>query len=1010
MTNLKKLLLTGTAVVAIGAVGTAATFSPAFAAGEFSADSNNDGTFDLAGDDTDDIDTDFDANGHDVQYVPAAAGDSNALRIDDVALSIGSEAAAATNAALVLADSKSGSTITFSQLNADEVTFTFNGTTDGAISRGTNAAFNVNLIGNTAGQDHAGLYDINGDVDLGTGTLDIASANVDNETGARIDGDVTAGAIVIDGLPADTLLIFDGTENQTVSGTINGDTDGDGNLVVANTEGKTVTFNSNIGTSATAALGVLTVGGAAITVDTVNYSVLGGGAATFNGTLFVDTINIGGTDTGNEDVTVTFNGDVTSQTAVEVDEDAGSTNGTVVTFADDATFTGGLDIATEADVVFKGVNKTVTGAIDANANTEGNVIVGDGTNEANVTFVGSIGANDELDSFTVAANATATLQGDLDTTSQGNAIDGLDVEGTLIIDADAAGRTVGTSDTGDVDINGTVSVTGDNTSSIVSADDIFLDGVLTTALTNSAVLNLTGTDNAADIQISQTADATINAGNQIVTTGDVLIGTTGRVTTLNINKTAAFAPEDIATGVINATGDTVTVATDGTFRVALGTGTAGYDDGDTILVINSDEAATTNYATAITNGDIVLVDTALIDIRDNGSDANDLNVILDFRNASDAFTNTTYAGAANALIGQGSGSVTGNLSTIRTNLLTANTSGAEDIAESISPTVDGGASVTVATNVTGNSNGLVGERLASVRQSDQTGMAAGNLTHGLKVWGQVFGSTGDQDQRDGIAGYDVDTLGATVGIDTQTLVEDWVWGLAFTYADSDVDSKGVNSTDADIDSYQIALYGDYNWDGATYVNGVAGYGWNDIDQTRYNVGTISGVNANSDYDADQFFAKLETGRDYEFDNGTTLTPFALLNFNYLDTDSYTETGAGTANLTVDTDEQYIFEAGVGVEASWLHQLDDGSYLKPELRAAYRYDFADDEVETTSSFQGAPGVTFNTNGFDPQQHTFRLGAGLSFFTTANWDIALDYDYELKEDYDAHNGLIRAAYKF
>ncbi|PPR20081.1 MAG: hypothetical protein CFH39_02422, partial [Alphaproteobacteria bacterium MarineAlpha10_Bin2] len=51
-----------------------------------------------------------------------------------------------------------------------------------------------------------------------------------------------------------------------------------------------------------------------------------------------------------------------------------------------------------------------------------------------------------------------------------------------------------------------------------------------------------------------------------------------------------------------------------------------------------------------------------------------------------------------------------------------------------------------------------------------------------------------------------------VGMVTQSLVDGWIWGLAFAYSDTDVESDGVNNTNTDIDSYQVSLYTSYDLD------------------------------------------------------------------------------------------------------------------------------------------------------------------------------------------------------
>ena len=246
-------------------------------------------------------------------------------------------------------------------------------------------------------------------------------------------------------------------------------------------------------------------------------------------------------------------------------------------------------------------------------------------------------------------------------------------------------------------------------------------------------------------------------------------------------------------------------------------------------------------------------------------------------------------------------------------------------------------------------------------------------------------------------------------MDTQALADQMLLGLAFSYADSDVDSDNANRTQTEIDTYQITLYGTYDLDEATYISGQLGYAFGDNSTHREDIGGVAAIDADGDFDSNQFIARLEAGRAYEVGTITTLTPKLMVNYNYYDADSYRETGAGGAGLNVDQDTNHILEIGAGVDADWMFQQADGSYVKPQVRAGVRYDLADDEIEATNRLIGG-GNAFKTEGFDPQQFALDLGAGVTYFSTTNWELTANYDFEYKEDYTSHAGFLRAAYKF
>lgn len=1074
MTDFKKLLLAGTAIVAIGGVAVTATATPAYAIeidndqGDAGGDTATVGTTAIGAITGDANNTDtlnIDLNGTDTTAgTDATTQGINVSDTNDVE-SLGIVNSSTTAATLTLEQNAGGAAIVadastdldlfvgaeYDGSTASDTAVTLvvggditHGGTAGDISiqlgaGGTNANVlvlqgdvdleatgDVDMQGDnnvlrfagssaqtwTAGLIEGGNVDINQSVDFAAttamgGNTDIETVTVAAGMVAEVNGDWTTDEDGTDFLLEGAAAEINVASTATLTGSITASTANTGILDVdADTDvvGSIGTATTAIGTVETAQDTTLTVDATTadvvynaasteITDDNVSDGIVFDTSASDNAITVYSAITTATADTGlvgtaNEG-TVTFEADLGEEdTEIGLFMVGDATNdSTVVTKGN--IYATDTEINDESTLTITGTNITVSGTIGGANDGEGNLVVGDGDAAASVTFESEIGGTD-LDALTISANATANVSNDVSVTAA-DGVDGLSIDGTLVVDSTGAAITVDSVD-GNTVLDGTLTVTGDNGLTLGGADAITVAG-----------------DGAA----------TINAGDEITLDDDLTIGdSTGTdVFTIyaagrdgNGGSDDGFDPAGTGVVVLDAASNNVAIGTGATLRVGLSGGE--YDSGDTITFL--DNVGTLDVAGAVDDGDIVFLNNGLVRLTEDAStDTNTLVGAVSFRSASNVFSKATYAGAADSLLALSAASTTGSLATIRSNLTTSSTSSSdlEDIAESISPTVDGGATNTALTNVSNSSMGLTGTRLAALRDSDgaMTGMSAGNLTHGLKMWAQAFGTTGEQDERDGIAGYDVDTYGVTVGIDTQTLAEDWVWGLAFTYADTEVDSANVNNTQTDIDTYQISVYADYMWDAQTYINGIVGYGFNDADQTRSNVGTLNNLTASSDYDTDQFFAKIESGRDYELKNGTTLTPFALANFTYLDTEGYTETGAGTANLEVDTDDQYVFELGLGLEASWLHELEDGSYLKPKLAAGYRYDLADDEVETTATFTGG-GAAFTTEGFDNQNHTFNVGAGLTFYTTANWELSANYDYELKEDYDAHNGYVRAAYRF
>ncbi len=288
-----------------------------------------------------------------------------------------------------------------------------------------------------------------------------------------------------------------------------------------------------------------------------------------------------------------------------------------------------------------------------------------------------------------------------------------------------------------------------------------------------------------------------------------------------------------------------------------------------------------------------------------------------------------------------------------------------------------------------------------------SGVAAGATSHGYSMWAEGYGQHAHQDLRDSVNGYSGNTWGGVVGADSTALLNKAIVGVAVNYGHSIVNSENANTTATDIGNYGINLYGTYDLGQKMFVNGQAGYAYNTIDTTRHNV-ALAGVNANGSTSSDEFDARADVGRDYPVSHGATLTPDVSADYTYLNTRGYTETGSG-ANLVVGSNSQNALNLGVGGTASWKLKS-DGNVVKPSLHAGYAYDVIGDKLQTTSSFTGAPGVNFITNGASPQRSTFDLGAKVVYTTQANWDFSGIYDFQVKQGFTANTGEVRATAHF
>lgn len=454
-------------------------------------------------------------------------------------------------------------------------------------------------------------------------------------------------------------------------------------------------------------------------------------------------------------------------------------------------------------------------------------------------------------------------------------------------------------------------------------------------------------------------------------------------------------------------GGPVTISADTNIQVSLTDG-AYLTDGQSVTLVDGTGG---NGVAALNQGRLTQINTMLLSFVQDTSNKEDL-VLRVGRTAMETKVEGRNNRAAARVLDQiGNSAVDPDIRALQTRLSAAKTSQAlNDIVESITPDASGGAVMAV-TNVANQTSTMVNGRLNDVRAGGSTGsgVATGNSWSDRHAWGQAFGATADQGKRGGVDGYDADTYGVMVGFDGD--VSDAArLGLAFSYANTDVSGKDINRTSSTIDSWQVSLYGDYEMGDDYFLNGQVAYIYNDIEGKRYNVGGLAGNTANASYDSNQYVARAELGRDFFTGGRMIVTPSVSANYNYIDTGSYTETGAGGLNLrNVSTDHMQMLEFGAHLMASM--DLDDGNggSVMPQLHGGYRYDVIGDRVKTTAALAGG-GAAFGTNGADPDQGTVNVGAGVRWSMQSDLELTAQYDYQTKNHYKEHSGYVRAGYRF
>lgn len=131
-----------------------------------------------------------------------------------------------------------------------------------------------------------------------------------------------------------------------------------------------------------------------------------------------------------------------------------------------------------------------------------------------------------------------------------------------------------------------------------------------------------------------------------------------------------------------------------------------------------------------------------------------------------------------------------------------------------------------------------------------------------------------------------------------------------------------------------------------------------------------------------------------------MTPFLGVRYTEAMTDSYDETGAGAANLSVDSADAESLTTTLGVELSAEFEAGEDVFVIPSLRLGWEHEYEDSHQSIGAHFVGVPSSSFTVIGSDVADDSAVVGAGVTVDIGQTWQLFVDYDGRINEDYDQH----------
>lgn len=268
----------------------------------------------------------------------------------------------------------------------------------------------------------------------------------------------------------------------------------------------------------------------------------------------------------------------------------------------------------------------------------------------------------------------------------------------------------------------------------------------------------------------------------------------------------------------------------------------------------------------------------------------------------------------------------------------------------------------------------------------------------LGAWGIGYGFGGhiDGDQFGNSQGADFRYSGTTLGVDA-FLDEHTILGVTGGFGPGRLTSMGGLDR-IDVDTINVGGYAGYTA-GINNLLGVAVYGNNSNSSARRLSFDSFDSTASANFNDYLVASYLEDYLDLWW-GGVNFQPFVSAQYINLNRNSFNETGAGPANLSVANSTVDSFRGSVGGRVRDPMQFGSMTIV-PELRGRWIHAFKGEDTIVNAQFIGSP--VFNTTGAGVEKDIYLLGAGLSLNVGNNISVFANYDAQFSNTLDSHYGF-------
>ena len=280
-------------------------------------------------------------------------------------------------------------------------------------------------------------------------------------------------------------------------------------------------------------------------------------------------------------------------------------------------------------------------------------------------------------------------------------------------------------------------------------------------------------------------------------------------------------------------------------------------------------------------------------------------------------------------------------------------------------------------------------------KSSVYGLAGGDVAeYEPEVWANAVYQTAENN---GDLDYSADTKGVIAAVDGKA-GKNWTVGAGYAYLQTDLDSGAKSS---DIDDHTVFAYAEYGRN-SWFANGLAAYHWLSFDQNK----KAFGENIKGSFDMQMLGLQALVGREFygcADEHVLRLRPQAGLRYYKISQDGYTDS-AGMKYNSADSD---ILTGVLGVSLSDETEF-NGYEVMPKAFVNATYDLQNDDNTTIVHLPngGSYAIAQESNG----KFGVETGIGVEMAVSENAKIGLTYEYDWRDDYSAHTGLLNLKYAF